>query len=77
MKLRIEQPFQDKYTGEDYAVGSEVDFDKNRAEELLADDRGLVSKVAEAKAEADPASEEPKKATKEPTVKKQATKKKK
>ncbi len=69
MKLRIEQPFQDKYTGEDYQVGSEVEFAKDRAAELLADDRKLVSAVEEAAEPKKPA-EKPKAAPKKATKKK-------
>lgn len=73
MKLRIEQPFVDKFTGEDYKVGSEVEFEKDRAAELLADTRKLVSAVEEETVEPKkPAEEKPKKAA----TKKAATKKK-
>lgn len=47
-KLKIERKFTDKYTGKAYKVGAKVDFEDDRAEELLADSRGLVSEVAEA-----------------------------
>lgn len=49
MKLKIEKPFKDKYTGEMYEAGKEVDFEDDRAEEILSDARGLVAKVKEAK----------------------------
>lgn len=49
MKLKIEKPFKDKYTGEMYEAGKEVDFEDDRAEEILSDSRGLVAKVKEAK----------------------------
>lgn len=49
MKLKIEKNFKDKYTGEYYEAGKEIDFDEDRAEELLSDSRGLVSKVKETK----------------------------
>lgn len=45
MKLKIEKEFKDKFTGEKYLVGSEVDFKDARAKELLSDSRGLVSKI--------------------------------
>ena len=45
MKLRIEKEFCDKFTGQKYFVGDEVVFKDDRAAELLADDRGLVTKV--------------------------------
>jgi hypothetical protein len=45
MKLRIETEFTDKYTGKKYKVGSEVEFKDERANELLADPRKLVTLV--------------------------------
>ena len=45
MKLRIEKEFCDKFTGQKYFVGDEVVFKDDRAAELLADDRGLVTKI--------------------------------
>ena len=45
MKLKIEKEFKDKFTGEKYLVGSEVDFKDARAKELLDDPRGLVTKI--------------------------------
>lgn len=62
MKLRIDKTFKDKYNGKLYKEGSVVNFNADRAEELLADERGLVSKEAEEKAEDKP-KEKPKKAT--------------
>ena len=44
MKLLIEKNFTDKYNGEKYKAGSEVEFEDERAEELLADPREVVSK---------------------------------
>lgn len=44
MKLKIEKPFKDKYTGERYELAAVVEFETARAEELLNDARGLVSK---------------------------------
>lgn len=45
MKLKIERNFTDKYTGEKYEAGTEVEFEEDRAKELLSDERGLVTKV--------------------------------
>lgn len=45
MKLKIEREFKDKYTGEKYEAGKEVEFEDERAKELLSDSRGLVTKV--------------------------------
>lgn len=47
MKLKIEKEFKDKYTGEKYTAGSEVEFKDDRAKELLSDSRELVSEVKE------------------------------
>lgn len=47
MKLKIEKEFIDKYTGKKYKAGSEVEFEDERAKELLSDDRKLVSEVKE------------------------------
>lgn len=47
MKLKIEKEFKDKFTGEKYLAGSEVDFEDARAKELLSDTRELVTKVKE------------------------------
>lgn len=58
MKLKIEKEFTDKYTGEVYKVGDEVEFKDERAKELLSDKRELVTQVKEASKEA------PKKPTK-------------
>lgn len=44
-ELKIEQRFQDKYNGTIYEAGKVITFDKARGEELLADERGLVSLV--------------------------------
>lgn len=49
MKLKIEKEFKDKFTGEKYEAGTEVEFEEDRANELLSDSRGLVTKVKEAK----------------------------
>lgn len=47
MKLKIEKDFSDKYTNAKYKVGQEIDFKEERAKELLADKRGLVSLAEE------------------------------
>ena len=47
MKVRIEKTFTDKYTGEKREAGSIVDFEDERAAELLADPRQVVSEVKE------------------------------
>lgn len=47
MKLKIEIGFTDKYTGQKYNAGEEVVFEDERAKELLADERKLVSEVIE------------------------------
>lgn len=62
MKLKIEKEFKDKFTGEKYKVGSEVEFEDERAKELLSDARGLVSEVKETSEEA--SEEAPKKPAK-------------
>ena len=61
MKVKIEKTFTDKYTGEKRIAGSVIDFEENRATELLADPRGVVSEVKE---------EEPAKPKKKTTKKK-------
>ena len=45
MKVRIEKTFTDKHTGERREAGSIVDFEDERAAELLADPRKVVSEV--------------------------------
>lgn len=47
MKLKINIEFKDKYNGKKYAEGEVVDFEDERAKELLADKRNLVSEVKE------------------------------
>lgn len=49
MKLQILKNFKDKYTGERYKTGDIVEFESERAEELLKDERGLVSKPKRSK----------------------------
>lgn len=50
VKLTILKPFRDKVTGEDYKVGSTVDFTDERAKEILADRRKLAEKAKVQKA---------------------------
>ena len=71
MKVRIEKTFTDKYTGEKREAGSIVDFEDERAAELLADPRNVVSEVSEDKGH------EPKKTAAKPKAapKKKTTKK--
>ena len=45
MKLYVEIEFQDKYTGEMYPEGSTIEVSDSRGEEILADERGLVTKI--------------------------------
>lgn len=45
MKLKISKKFIDKITGETYLPGDIKEFEDARAEELLADQRNLVSKA--------------------------------
>ncbi len=52
MKLKINKEFKDKFTGEKYKAGSEVEFKDDRAKELLSDTRDLVSEVKETTEEA-------------------------
>lgn len=47
MELKIEIAFKDKFTGEKYEKDSIVEFGEERAEELLADKRNLVTRVKE------------------------------
>ena len=71
MKVRIEKTFTDKHTGERREAGSIVEFDDERAAELLADPRQVVSEVKEK-------GQEPKKAAAKPKAtapKKKTTKK--
>ena len=43
--LKVEKVFKDKITGELYKVGQIIEVSEDRAKELLADGRGLVSEV--------------------------------
>lgn len=45
VSLKVLIAFTDKYTKKDYEVNDVIKVDKARAEELLSDARGLVSKV--------------------------------
>jgi hypothetical protein len=47
MKLKINIEFRDKFNGTKYTKDSIVEFSDDRAKELLADKRKLVSKVKE------------------------------
>lgn len=47
MRLKIEREFKDKFTGKKYKAGSEVEFEDDRANELLSDSRNLVSEIKE------------------------------
>lgn len=44
MKLNVEKKFKDKITGEIHKIGDVIECDIERAKELLADKRKLVSK---------------------------------
>ncbi len=71
MKVRIEKTFTDKHTGERREAGSIVEFDDERAAELLADPRQVVSEVkAEKGQEPKKAAAKPKTAPKKKTTKK-------
>jgi hypothetical protein len=64
MKVRIEKTFTDKHTGERREAGSIVEFDDERAAELLADPRQVVSEVKEKGQEPKKAATKPKAAPK-------------
>jgi hypothetical protein len=49
MKLKIEKVFRDKNNGKLYSVGDTIEFDEERAAELLKDNRKLVTKVKDEK----------------------------
>lgn len=70
MRLVIKKVFRDKHTKEVYKVDSIIEFEDERAKELLSDPRKLVEEIKEAKAEEEIIAEEPKKATKKRTTKK-------
>ena len=66
MKLLIKKEFRDKFTGELYKVDDVKEFTKERAEQILADPRGLVEAAPE-----EPTEPKPKKpAAKKPVAKK-------
>lgn len=69
MKVRIEKTFTDKHTGERREAGSIVDFNDERAAELLADPRQVVSEV-KAEGQEPKKAEKPKSAPKKKTAKK-------
>lgn len=73
MKLKINTRFSDKYNGKIYEKDSIVEFEDDRAKELLADKRNLVEKVKEAA----PKTEEAQDEKKTEVVKQQPRKKKK
>lgn len=64
MKLKIEREFIDKFTNEIYQKGAVKEFDDDRAKELLADSRKLVSEVKEVKEAKKPLKKTPKKTAK-------------
>lgn len=72
MKVRIEKTFVDKYTQERREAGSIVEFDDDRAAELLADPRKVVSEIKEEEKGQEP---EKKAAKPKTTPKKKTTKK--
>ena len=45
VKLRVLIGFTDKYTKQDYAVNDEIYVDKDRAKELLTNEKRLVEKL--------------------------------
>ena len=67
MKLKVLKPFRDKLTGTEYAVGDEMEFEADRAAQILGDRRKLAEKVKAPKAEK-PAEE------KKPTAERSTTK---
>lgn len=71
MKVRIERDFIDKYTQEMRKAGSIVEFEDERAAELLADPRNVVSQIDEKEGQ------EPKKAAAKPKAATKAAPKKK
>ena len=52
MKLKIKNPFVDKYNGTRYEVGEEVEFTKARADEIIARVPDFVEIVEEPKKKA-------------------------
>lgn len=47
MKLKVERRFRDKNTGDLYEVNSVIEVTQARGEELLADERNLVTQIKE------------------------------
>lgn len=45
LKLKVEIGFCDKYTKVNYEIGDIIEVEKNRYDELLNDERGLVSEL--------------------------------
>jgi hypothetical protein len=73
MKVKINMTFIDKITGKRMIAGSEAEYDEQRAAELLADQRNVVTKIDE---DEDQEPTEPeKKPVKKPAPKKKASKK--
>ena len=70
MKVRIERTFVDKYTQERREAGSIVEFDDDRAAELLADPRNVATKIDEEGQEPKKPEEKPKAAPKKKAAKK-------
>jgi hypothetical protein len=70
MKLKIEIAFKDKFTGEKYEKDSIVEFEEDRAKELLSDKRKLVSKVKETAPKVEEAQDEKKAEDTKPKKKK-------
>jgi hypothetical protein len=71
MKVRINMTFIDKNTGKRMIAGSVAEYDEDRAAELLADPRNVVTKIDEEEGQ------EPKKPAEKPKAapKKKAAKK--
>lgn len=49
MKLRVCRDFRDKYTGEIYRAGNEIEVTKKRGSEILKNPLGLAEAVEEPK----------------------------
>lgn len=70
MELKINIEFRDKFTGELYKKDSIVEFEEDRAKELLADKRNLVEKVKKAAPKTEEAQDEKKTEVVKPRKKK-------
>jgi hypothetical protein len=70
MKLKINIEFRDKFNGTKYTKDSIVEFSDDRAKELLADKRKLVSKVKEEAPKVEEAQDEKKTEDTKPKKKK-------